>query len=96
MIQQALFFRPETGTIIKSGGGLRKIRWKTQGSSKRGGFRFIYYWDTPGDTIYMLLIYRKSKQENLSSNQLKTLRTREKITSQNWRLGSGQARSLAS
>jgi len=73
MIQQALFFRPETGKIIKGSGGLRKIRWKTQGSGKRGGFRLIYYWDTPYDTIYMLLIYRKSKQEDLTSNQLKTL-----------------------
>ena len=73
MIQQALFFRPETGKIIKASGGLRKIRWKTRGSGKRGGFRLIYYWDTPRDTIYMLLIYRKSKQEDLTSNQLKTL-----------------------
>lgn len=73
MIQQALFFRPETGKIIKSSGGLRKIRWKTQGSGKRGGFRLIYYWDTPRDTIYMLLIYRKSKQEDLTFKQLKTL-----------------------
>jgi hypothetical protein len=34
----------------------------------------IYFWDVPEDTIYMLLIYKKSKQEDLTSNQLKTLR----------------------
>ncbi len=29
--------RPETGTIIKGSGGLRKIRWSLPGRGKRGG-----------------------------------------------------------
>ena len=73
-IQLALILRPEAGKIIPSSGGLRKIRWKIHGSGKRGGLRMIYFWDVPEDTIYMLLIYKKSKQEDLTQNQLKTLR----------------------
>jgi mRNA-degrading endonuclease RelE of RelBE toxin-antitoxin system len=73
-LQLALVLRPETGKIILGSGGLRKIRWKSGGSGKRGGFRLIYFWDVPKDTIYMLLIYKKSKQEDLTQNQLKTLR----------------------
>ena len=73
-LQLALLLRPEAGKIIPGSGGLRKIRWKSGGSGKRGGFRVIYYWDIPLDTIYMLLIYKKSKQEDLSPNQLKLLR----------------------
>ncbi len=73
-IQLALILRPEAGKIIPGSGGLRKIRWKSRGSGKRGGLRLIYFWDVPEETIYMLLIYKKSKQEDLTPNQLKTLR----------------------
>jgi len=73
-IQLALVLRPEAGKIIPDSSGLRKIRWKDHGSGKRGGLRLIYFWDVPKDTIYMLLIYKKSKQKDLASNQLKTLR----------------------
>ena len=73
-LQLALVLRPEAGKIIPGSGGLRKIRWKSGGSGKRGGLRLIYFWDAPEDIIYMLLIYKKSKQEDLTPNQLKTLR----------------------
>ena len=73
-LQLALVLRPKAGKIIPGSGGLRKIRWKSGGSGKRGGLRVIYFWDVPEDTIYMLLIYKKSKQEDLTPNQLKTLR----------------------
>ena len=73
-LQLALVLRPQAGKIIPGSGGLRKIRWKSDGSDKRGGLRVIYYWDVPMDSIYMLLIYKKSKQEDLTPNQLKTLR----------------------
>ncbi len=73
-IQLALVLRPEAGKIIPGSGGLRKIRWKSGGSGKRGGLRLIYFWDVPEDRIYMLLIYKKSKQKDLNPNQLKILR----------------------
>lgn len=73
-LQLALVLRPEAGKIIPGSGGLRKIRWKTGGSGKRGGLRLIYFWDVSEDIIYMLLIYKRSKQEDLTPNQLKTLR----------------------
>jgi mRNA-degrading endonuclease RelE of RelBE toxin-antitoxin system len=73
-LQLALVLRPEAGKLISGSGGLRKIRWKSGGSGKRGGLRVIYFWDVPMDIIYMLLIYKKNKQEDLTPNQLKTLR----------------------
>lgn len=73
-IQLALVLRPEAGKIIPASGGLRKIRWKSGGRGKRGGLRLIYFWDVREDRIYMLLIYKKSKQEDLNPNQLKILR----------------------
>ena len=73
-LQLALVLRPQAGKIIPGSGGLRKIRWKSDGSGKRGGLRVIYHWDVPMDSIYMLLIYKKSKQEDLTPSQLKILR----------------------
>jgi mRNA-degrading endonuclease RelE of RelBE toxin-antitoxin system len=72
-LQLALVLRPEQGSIIKGGGGLRKIRWGGKGSGKRGGLRVIYYWDRPSTVIYMLLVYSKHDQEDLTSSQLRHL-----------------------
>jgi mRNA-degrading endonuclease RelE of RelBE toxin-antitoxin system len=72
-LQLALLLRPAQGNIIPGSGGLRKIRWGTKGKGKRGGCRIIYYWDKSKEAFYMLLAYQKSKQENLTPEQLKTL-----------------------
>jgi mRNA-degrading endonuclease RelE of RelBE toxin-antitoxin system len=74
LLQQTILIRPEVGDLIRGSGGLRKIRWNTPGSGKRGGLRIIYYWDVPEETIYMLLPYKKSKQKDLTAAQLKALR----------------------
>lgn len=72
-LQTNLMLRPEAGKIIIGGGGLRKIRWGFQHEGKRGGLRIIYYFDF-SDTIYMLYVFRKSEQEDLTPKQLKVLR----------------------
>ena len=33
----------------------------------------IYFWDKGGDTVYMLLLYPKSDQEDLTPTQLRVL-----------------------
>jgi hypothetical protein len=72
-LQLALMLRPDAGDLIPGSGGLRKIRWSLSGKGKRGGTRLIYYWPRGGEVIYMLFIYAKSRQEDLTSEQLKTL-----------------------
>ncbi len=73
-IQQALILRPDAGKIIPNSGGLRKLRWKLSGRGKRGGVRTIYYWECKQDTIFMLFIYKKSEQEDLTKAQVKILK----------------------
>jgi hypothetical protein len=73
-LQFALLLRPEAGDLIRGGGGLRKVRWGLPGTGKRGGLRLIYYWRKAEDHIYMLLLYRKSRQEDLTPQQLRILR----------------------
>ena len=72
-LQTALILRPEQGEIIRGTGGLRKIRWRGKGHGKSGGYRFIYYWDKQIDIFYMLFVYLKNRQENLTPKQRKIL-----------------------
>ena len=73
-LQFALLLRPEAGAIIPGSGGLRKVRWGSAGKGKRGGLRVIYYWNKAEECIYMLLVYGKSRQVDLTKEQLRTLR----------------------
>lgn len=73
-LQIALVKRPDAGSTIKGSGGLRKVRWAGKGRGKRGGVRVIYYWAVTPDPLLMLLIYSKSERDDLTLDQLKTLR----------------------
>jgi hypothetical protein len=66
--------RPNAGAVMAGSGGLRELRWATKGKGKRGGSRVIYYWAVTQDQLLMLFIYRKSEQEDLTREQLKTLK----------------------
>ncbi len=72
-LQSSLLLRPEQGPVIPGSGGLRKVRWATQGKGKRGGLRLIYFWDKPSGTYYMLFLYRKNEQGDLTKAQVQVL-----------------------
>lgn len=74
-LQNELIINPEKGKIIPGSGGLRKLRWGVSGRGKSGGVRTIYYWFTKKETILMLLMYPKNEQDNLTSSQLKVLKS---------------------
>jgi len=74
-LQIRLLLDPEAGDLIAGSGGLRKVRMAARGRGKRGGARAIYYWIAARSRIYMLLAYAKNEQEDLSEQQLRTLRT---------------------
>jgi hypothetical protein len=72
-LQLALLLQPDLGATIRGTGGLRKLRWAQKGKGKRGSLRAIYFWDEPSETFYMLYVYRKSAQEDLTVQQRKLL-----------------------
>jgi hypothetical protein len=74
LLQLDLADNPKLAPVIPRSGGLRKVRWQRPGGGKRGGVRVIYYWAQTSDVMLMLLIYPKSEQDDLTSDQLKTLR----------------------
>src|SRR5262245_38078544 len=72
-LQLALFLGPGLGPMIRGSGGLRKLRWSRPGAGKRGGLRVIYFWDEATETLYLLYLYRKNQQEDLTAQQLRIL-----------------------
>jgi len=72
-LQVALMLRPEQGPLIRSGGGLRKVRWARPGSGKRGGLRVIYFWAAAEIAFYMLYAYSKNEQGDLTPAQTRQL-----------------------
>lgn len=73
-LQIELIARPDRGKVIPGTGGIRKLRWGGSGRGKRGGNRIIYYWFSTKEVILMLLIYSKTEQDDLTSEQLRTLK----------------------
>jgi mRNA-degrading endonuclease RelE of RelBE toxin-antitoxin system len=72
-LQLSLWFRPEQGPLVPGGAGVRKVRWSVDGRGKRGGLRVIYYWAPDDETCYMLYVYAKNEQGDLTREQLRIL-----------------------
>ena len=74
LLQLRLVAEPDAGDQIRGTGGLRKIRWEGAGRGKRGGVRVIYYWARKQDVMLMLLIYSKTRQDDLTPKQKAVLK----------------------
>ena len=67
---------PKTGVVIPGSSGMRKLRIpnRDQQRGKSGGYRLIYYVrDQPTPTIYLLYLYSKSHQQDLTTHEIKQL-----------------------
>ena len=73
-LQNLLADNPERGSIIKGGGGIRKLRYALPGRGKRSGVRVIYYWLKDKSQVYLLVVYPKSKKDDLSDSETAILR----------------------
>jgi mRNA-degrading endonuclease RelE of RelBE toxin-antitoxin system len=72
-LQIQLVANPEAGDLIPGSGGLRKIRWRSGGRGKPGGVRVIYYLFSADQRILMLYVYSKSRQTDLTVDQVRML-----------------------
>lgn len=57
---------PLAGDLIEGTGGIRKLRWAREGMGKRGGVRVIYYFHSERMPLYLLTVFGKNEQSDLS------------------------------
>ncbi|MBI5052221.1 MAG: hypothetical protein HZC38_05165 [Chloroflexi bacterium] len=62
-------FDAQAHPIIPQTNGARKARMKAKARGKRSGYRVIYYFITDENEVWLITIYDKVKQENLSSDE---------------------------
>jgi mRNA-degrading endonuclease RelE of RelBE toxin-antitoxin system len=70
-LQAYLIRNPDAGPIIRSSGGVRKVRWSAGSRGKSGGVRVIYYWVNAADQIFLLTLYGKNEKADLSATDLR-------------------------
>jgi len=57
---------PKSGDLIEGTGGIRKLRWGRGGRGKSGGVRVIYYYHSELMPLYLITLFAKNEQDNLS------------------------------
>ena len=73
-IEQTLIRDPKAGDVVKETGGLRKLRVPSAGKGKSGSYRVVYYDHTAEGEIYLIFLYPKSVQEDLSPEGKKMIK----------------------
>lgn len=64
---------PKAGDIMRGTGGVRKLRWGKGGRGKSGGVRVIYYFHDERLPLYLLTLFAKNEQANLTAQECNTL-----------------------
>jgi hypothetical protein len=74
-IQNDLLANPRRGDIVQGTGGVRKARVADpqSGRGKRGSYRYLYLYLEHRGRIYLLYLYGKGEQSDLSPEQKKTV-----------------------
>src|SRR5438477_13089493 len=72
--QQAVIANPGVGSVIPGSGGVRKMRWSVAGRGKRGGLRVIYFLRIRQGQVWMLTLYAKHVEENITAHVLKQIK----------------------
>jgi hypothetical protein len=69
-----LAYNPTAGVVLKGTGGVRKIRWARKGGGKSGGFRVIYFFHSENIPLFVLNIFAKNNQENITQTERSALK----------------------
>ncbi len=57
---------PKAGVLMEGTSGVRKLRWGRGGQGKSGGVRVVYYFYDDAMPLYLLTLFAKGDQTNLS------------------------------
>lgn len=74
VLEETLLKNPKIGDVIEGTGGARKMRIQLEGRGKSGGGRVIYLDVFEQEHLYLLFAYPRNVQEDLTSDQKKSIR----------------------
>jgi hypothetical protein len=80
-----LAVHPRAGVVIQGTGGIRKLRWRREGTGKSGGVRIIYYYHDEIMPLYLLTVFRKNEKDNLTKAEQNDLAKLVKVLTDYWR-----------
>ena len=60
---------PQCGVLLQGTGGVRKVRFALDGRGKSGGVRAEYFYHDGTMPVYMLAVFAKNRQANLTNAQ---------------------------
>jgi hypothetical protein len=74
-IQSDLLANPKRGKVVEGTAGVRKARVANpaRGKGKSGGFRYLYFYIEQEGQIFLLMIFSKDEQDDLTGEQKKKL-----------------------
>jgi hypothetical protein len=76
-LERMVMENPLCGKVMTRTGGVRKTRFAppSRGSGKSGAFRVCYLYFPRHETVFIVLIYPKKEQPNLTADQEKACRS---------------------
>ena len=74
-LENEILKNPEVGSVMRGTGGLRKMRFAFEGRGKSGSARVCYVDFEVKETIYLITVFAKADQENLSRSEKSNIRT---------------------
>jgi hypothetical protein len=80
-----LAVRPKVGDVMEGTGGVRKMRGGRGGQGKSGGVRIIYYFHDDAMPLYLLTLFAKGDQANLTKAERNELASLVKLLIQIWK-----------
>ena len=76
---------PKAGVLMEGTGGVRKLRWGRGGQGKSGGVRVIFYFHDEAMPLYLLTLFAKGDQANLTKAERNELAGLVKLLVQIWK-----------
>lgn len=65
---------PKVGVVMKGTGGVRKVRFGSEGACKSGSYRVVYYFHGTDIPLFALALFAKNEKANLTQAERNELR----------------------
>ena len=70
---------PQAGDVMQATGGCRKLRFGGRGKGKSGGYRVVTFFTGEGLPVFLITVFGKGEQANLTKAERNTMAKLTKI-----------------